>query len=213
MPWRMVEPVLAQLPGPLAACVRLQWCTACGRRKRSRSAWRTSIAAATCGSTRSTTPRTSGGLQRIVALGPEAQPVLTPLVRMDGGFLVSPRGPVAEQKAEKRAARATPMTLRQRDSEDRNAAKKLLPGCCRQKKSKRSNVAEAQNTRRVVGGSDHRQRGHRRDHGGASWSHTAHGNGGDVGGEDRATTTAWSSSSREGDRRNGVPAWRAPSTR
>jgi hypothetical protein len=33
-PWTMVEPVLEHMSGPLAACVRLQWCTVSVRRQR-----------------------------------------------------------------------------------------------------------------------------------------------------------------------------------
>ena len=131
VPWSMVEPVLEHLAGPLAACVRLQWCT--GMRPsealqirmadidRSGDVWIYTV---------KNHKNVWRGQQRVVALGPEAQAVLTPLVRMDGGFLISPRDAIAEQKAEKRAARATPMTPSQRAREERNAAKESAVGEC-----------------------------------------------------------------------------------
>lgn len=129
VPWSMVEPVLEHLPGPLAACVRLQWCT--GMRPsealqirmsdidRSGDVWIYTI---------KNHKNVWRGQARVVALGPEAQAVLTPLLRVDGGYLISPRDAVEEQKAEKRAARKTPMTPSQRARDERNAAKEPAVG-------------------------------------------------------------------------------------
>lgn len=63
------------------------------------------------------------GQSRVVALGPEAQKVLRPLLRLDGGYLFSPRDALAAQKLSKRAARKTPMTPSQRARDARNAKK------------------------------------------------------------------------------------------
>lgn len=46
-----------------------------------------------------------------------------PLLRVDGGYLISPRDAMAERNAAKRAARATPMTPSQRARDTRNAKK------------------------------------------------------------------------------------------
>ncbi|MBK8099847.1 MAG: tyrosine-type recombinase/integrase [Planctomycetes bacterium] len=129
VPWSMVEPVLEHLPGPLAACVRLQWCTGMrpsealqirmGDIDRSGDVWLYTI---------KNHKNIWRGQQRIVALGPEAQAILKPLLRVDGGFLISPRDAAAEQKAEKRAARQTPLTPSQRARDERNAAKEPAVG-------------------------------------------------------------------------------------
>ncbi len=124
VPWSMVEPVLEHLPGPLAACVRLQWCT--GMRPsealrirmadidRSEDVWIYTV---------KDHKNVWRGHGRVVALGPEAQAVLKPLLRMDGGFLISPRDAMAELRMEKRAARKTPLTPSQRARDERNAGK------------------------------------------------------------------------------------------
>ncbi|MCA8951137.1 MAG: site-specific integrase [Planctomycetes bacterium] len=129
VPWSMVEPVLDRLPGPLAACVRLQWCT--GMRPsealhirmvdvdRSGDVWLCTV---------KNHKNTWRGQARVVALGPEAQAVLKPLLRVDGGYLISPRDAAAQQKAEKRAARKTPMTPSQLARAERNAAKEPAVG-------------------------------------------------------------------------------------
>lgn len=124
VPWSMVEPILEHLPSPLAACVRLQWCT--GMRPsealnirmadldRTGDVWLYAI------------PKHKNswrGRSRVVALGPEAQAILLPLLRIDGGYLISPRDAVSEQKAARRAARRTPLTPSQRARDIRNAAK------------------------------------------------------------------------------------------
>jgi len=124
VPWSMVEPVLEHLPSPLAACVRLQWAT--GMRPtealkirmadidRSGDVWLYTI------------PKHKNswrGRDRVVALGPEAQGVLKPLLRVDGGYLFSPRDAMAELQAARRSARKTPMTPSQRARDARNAAK------------------------------------------------------------------------------------------
>lgn len=124
VPWSMVEPILGHLPSPLAACVRLQWCT--GMRPsealkirmadldRSGEVWLYTI------------PKHKNswrGSDRVVALGPEAQAILKPLLRIDGGCLISPRDAVVEQKAARRAARKTPLTPSHRARDARNAAK------------------------------------------------------------------------------------------
>jgi integrase len=119
-----VEAVLSHLPKPLRACVELQWCTGMrpsealqlrmadiDRRgeiwlytvQQHKNRWR--------------------GQPRVVALGPEAQKVLQPLLRLDGSFLFSPRDGMAEIKKAKRAARTTPMTPSQRPRDARNATK------------------------------------------------------------------------------------------
>ncbi len=124
VPWSMVKPVLGHLPSPLAACVRLQWCT--GMRPsealqirmadldRSGDVWVYTV---------KNHKNTWRGRARLVALGPEAQAVLQPLLRVDGGYLISPVDAVAVQKAVRRAARLTPMTPSQRARDARNAAK------------------------------------------------------------------------------------------
>ncbi|MGE3171796.1 MAG: tyrosine-type recombinase/integrase [Planctomycetota bacterium] len=129
VPWSMVEPVLERLPRPLAACVRLQLCTGMrpsealqirmGDVDRSGDVWLY---------TAKNHKNNWRGQARVVALGPEAQAVLTPLLRVDGGYLLSPRDAAAEQKAEKRAARKTPMTPSQLARAERNAAKEPAVG-------------------------------------------------------------------------------------
>jgi integrase len=129
VPWSMVEPVLNHLPTPLAACVRLQWCT--GMRPsealkirmadldRSGDVWLYTI------------PKHKNswrGRERVVALGPEAQAVLTPLLRVDGGYLISPRDAMAEHQKTRRATRKTPLTPSQRTRDARNAAKRSSVG-------------------------------------------------------------------------------------
>lgn len=119
-----VDAVLPFLPGALRACVELQWCTGMrpsealqirmadlDRRgdiwlysvQRHKNRWR--------------------GRPRVVALGPEAQRILMPLLRVDGGYLISPRDAMAERHAAQRAARATPMTPSHRARDTRNAKK------------------------------------------------------------------------------------------
>jgi integrase len=129
VPWAMVEPVLEHLSGPLAACVRLQWCT--GMRPsealqirmadldRSGDVWLYTVRAHKNG---------WRGHQRVVALGPEAQAILQPLLRVDGGYLISPQDAVAERHQAARAARVTPMTPSQREREARNAKKEPAVG-------------------------------------------------------------------------------------
>lgn len=129
VPWSMVEPVLNRLSGPLAACVKLQWCT--GMRPsealqlrmvdldRSGDVW---IYRVRCHK------NSWRGQHRLVALGPDAQAVLKPLLRDDGGFLFSPRDAIAEGRAEKRAARKTPLTPSQRERDSRNARKQPAVG-------------------------------------------------------------------------------------
>lgn len=68
------------------------------------------------------------GRPRVVALGPEAQKILMPLLRVDGGYLISPRDAMAERNTAKRAARATPMTPSQRALDARNAKKESSIG-------------------------------------------------------------------------------------
>ncbi len=65
---------------------------------------------------------------RIVPLGPEAQTILRPLLRVDGGFLFSPRDAMAQRKADRRAAGVTPITPSQRARDERNARKPLAVG-------------------------------------------------------------------------------------
>ncbi|MEQ1631882.1 MAG: site-specific integrase [Planctomycetota bacterium] len=131
VPWSMVEPVLPHLPAPLAACVRLQWCT--GMRpsealrirmddldlsgdvwiytiRYHKNAWR--------------------GQRRVVALGPKTQAVLAAFLRADGGFLFSPRKAAAARREQKRAARKTPLTPSQRARDQRNAGKQPVVGEC-----------------------------------------------------------------------------------
>ena len=124
VPWSMVEPVLEHLPTPLRSCVLLQWCTGMRpsealqirvsdldrsgdvwlyRVEHHKNAWR--------------------GRPRIVPLGPEAQAILRPLLRADGGYLLSPRDAVAELNAIKRANRKSPLTPSQRARDERNAEK------------------------------------------------------------------------------------------
>lgn len=127
--WSQVGTVLEHLPGPLAVCVRLQWHT--GMRPsealqirmadidRSGDVWLYTV---------QRHKNVWRGQQRIVALGPEAQAILKPLLRIDGGYLISPRDAVAERKAEQRSARRTPLTPSQRARDDRNAAKAAAVG-------------------------------------------------------------------------------------
>ena len=119
-----VDAALPHLPAPLQACVELQWHTGMrptealelrmadlDRRgevwlytvQRHKNRWR--------------------GQSRVVALGPEAQKVLRPLLRLDGGYLFSPRDAVAAQKLSMRFARKTPLTPSQRARDARNATK------------------------------------------------------------------------------------------
>ena len=129
VPWCMVEPVLKHLPGPLVACVRLQWCT----RMRPSEALNIRMA----DTDRSgdvwlyTVPQHKNawrGRPRIVPIGPDAQALLQPLLRIDGGYLFSPRDAVAERKEARRAARKTPLTPSQRARDARNAAKTPVVG-------------------------------------------------------------------------------------
>lgn len=124
-----VETVLPHLPKPLQACVELQWCT--GMRPteallirvadidRSGDIWLYTV--------QQHKNRWRGQL-RVVPLGPEAQKILRPLLRLDGGYLFSPRDSMAENKKAKRAARKTPITPSQRARDTRNAGKQPSVG-------------------------------------------------------------------------------------
>jgi integrase len=124
-----VDAVLPLLPGPLKACVELQWAT--GMRpsealqikmtdldrssdvwlytvRRHKNRWRSQA--------------------RIIALGPAAQGILRPLLRLDGGYLFSPRDAMAEHQKTRRATRKTPLTPSQRTRDARNAAKRSSVG-------------------------------------------------------------------------------------
>ena len=68
------------------------------------------------------------GHQRVVALGPVAQAILQPLLRVDGGYLISPQDAVAERHRVERATRVTPVTPSQREREARNAKKEPAVG-------------------------------------------------------------------------------------
>jgi len=70
------------------------------------------------------------GQPRVVALGPVAQRILRPLLRLDGGYHFSPRDALAELREEKRAARETPTTPSQRARDERNAGKEPAIGEC-----------------------------------------------------------------------------------
>jgi integrase len=119
-----VDAVLPFLPGPLKACVELQWAT--GMRPsealqikmtdldRSGDVWLYTV--------RQHKNRWRNQ-QRVVALGPAAQDVLRPLLRLDGGYLFSPRDGMAQVQSERRAKRKTPMTPTQRTRAQRNAKK------------------------------------------------------------------------------------------
>ena len=64
------------------------------------------------------------GKERAIAIGPRGQQVLRPLLKLDAdAAILSPRDALAEIKAEKRAARKSPMTPSQRARDARNAAK------------------------------------------------------------------------------------------
>ncbi len=129
VPWSMVEPVLERLPAPLAACVRLQWCT--GMRPSEALQIRAADIDRSGDVWLYTVPKHKNqwrGRQRVVPLGPDAQKILTPLLRVDGGYLISPRDAMAEKKEARRAARETPMTPSQRARDARNATKQPAVG-------------------------------------------------------------------------------------
>ena len=124
-----VDAVLPHLPKPLRACVELQWCT--GMRPtealqirmsdidRSGDIWLYTV---------QQHKNRWRGQGRVVALGPEAQTILRPLLRLDGGYVFSPRDGMAEIQKAKRAARKTPMTPSQRSRDARNARKEPSVG-------------------------------------------------------------------------------------
>ena len=119
-----VDAVLPLLPKPLKACVELQWCT--GMRPTEALQMRMADLDRSGEIWLYTVQRHKNrwrGQPRVVALGPEAQRILRPLLRLDGGFLFSPRDGMAELQREKRAARKTPMTPSQRARDARNAKK------------------------------------------------------------------------------------------
>jgi integrase len=129
VPWSKVDPVLKHLPGPLAACVRLQWHT--GMRP-SEALQIRMVDIDRSGDVWIYTPNNHKnswrGQARVVALGPEAMAVLKPLLRVDGGHLISPLDAVAEHQEQKRAARRTPLTPSQLARNERNAAKEATVG-------------------------------------------------------------------------------------
>ncbi len=119
-----VDAVLPHLPKPLRACVELQWCT--GMRPTEALQIRMADIDRKGDIWLYTVPQHKNrwrGQGRVVALGPEAQRILRPLLRLDGGYLFSPRDGMAEIKKNKRAARKTPMTPSQRARDARNAKK------------------------------------------------------------------------------------------
>ena len=125
VPRSMVDAILPLLPSPLAAAVELQWWS--GMRPAE------VLSIRTCDIDRKSKvwtyrPEQHKGLwrgkERIVQLGPKAQEFLRPLLKADPkAFLISPRDALAEQKAEKRANRKSPMTPSQRARDARNAKK------------------------------------------------------------------------------------------
>lgn len=126
--WSMVEPVLPFLSTPLRAAVLLQWysgmrpgevCSLTGaqldrtgpvwiyRPKQHKGVWK--------------------GRERIVRIGPRAQKVLRPLLKLDPeAAILSPRDAIAEQKAVKAATRKTRVQPSQRLRAQRAAANPKL---------------------------------------------------------------------------------------
>ncbi|MFY9343386.1 MAG: site-specific integrase [Planctomycetota bacterium] len=130
VPWGMVEPALPHLLPPLRAAVLLQWYTGLRptealqitrgqiemfpdmwlyRPAKHKGVWR--------------------GLERMAWLGPKAQEVLTPLLKVDpDAALISPVDAVVALKERKRRDRKTPITKQTRDRDRRSKKKRPYVG-------------------------------------------------------------------------------------
>lgn len=102
--------VLPFLPPPVAAMVEVQWYTGCRPAEviqlrladldRSGEVWLyTPVSHKT----------EHHGLTRIIPIGPRAQEVLKPFLRLDGGYFFQPRDALAWKHAKERSARGTPL--------------------------------------------------------------------------------------------------------
>lgn len=130
VPWAQVEPILPHLLPPLRAAVLLQWYSGLRptealqitrgqiemlpdlwvyRPSKHKGVWR--------------------GLERVAWLGPKAQEVLTPFLKVDPeAALISPVDAVVALKQRKRLERKTPITKQTRDRDRRSRKKRPYVG-------------------------------------------------------------------------------------
>jgi integrase len=125
VPWGWVEAVLPHLTTPIRACVMLQWWS--GMRP-SEALTMTGRQLQRAGRVWIYRPVQHKGVwrgrNRIVQLGPKAQEVLQPLLKLDpDAALISPLDAFLEVKAKKRARRKTRVQPSQQARDERNAKK------------------------------------------------------------------------------------------
>ena len=160
VPWQEVEAVLPHLTTPIRACVLLQWWS--GMRP-SEALTMTGRQLQRTGTVWLYRPLQHKGVwrgrDRIVRLGPKAQEVLQPLLRLDpDAALISPLDAFLEIKTKKRARRKTRVQPSQRARDERNAKKSPPVGAFYDVNSYRTAIHRACDLAGVPRWSPHRLR-------------------------------------------------------
>ena len=139
--WADVEAVLPHLPRPVAAMVQVQWYSGCRPGEVVQMRMQDLDRSGEVWIYRPHSHKTQHhGRDRIIALGPKAQAVIEPFLRLDGGYLFQPIDAVEELRSERGERRTTPRYGRKRP---RKSDPKWVAGQCYAVDSYRRSITRA----------------------------------------------------------------------